>query len=191
MIYEFERRFSMAHRLLLADTSPKCQVPHGHNEYVRARLFKRRPKDGLPEVAWGASNMPVSFAQMKSRWHEWIDEHVDHAFQLNAEDPLVGYFAGQEPSRLKRVMTFPGDPTTEALACAMFLKLKAFARAEGYVWDVASVSIEETPTNMVIVEERDVREFEAHVHQGYPDQYWFNRRDMSINDFGHRTPKKV
>ena len=39
---EFTRRYAMAHRLL-ATKSPKCAIPHGHNEFVTVRLAPLAP----------------------------------------------------------------------------------------------------------------------------------------------------
>ncbi len=39
---EFTRRYAMAHRLL-ATQSPKCAIPHGHNEFVTVRLDAAHP----------------------------------------------------------------------------------------------------------------------------------------------------
>src|SRR5262249_19004946 len=141
---EFTRRYAMAHRLL-ADPASKCAVPHGHNEIVTVRL--------LPHAAFrfGGSNALSPFERVKGRWHRWIDEHVDQALQLGADDPLIGFFRGHEPARLARIMTFPGDPTTEALAACFWLKLAAFLADEELPFSVSEVRVEETPTNAVVL----------------------------------------
>lgn len=186
MIYEFERRFSMAHRLWLADDSPRCQVPHGHNEFVRVRLA---PRNVSTYEVWGVTNMPVSFAEMKSRWNEWIDNHVDHALQLNMNDPLVDYFAQAEPSRFKRLMLFPGDPTTEALACMLLLKLRAFS--VGTPWCAIGLTVEETPTNKVTVTVGDAMAFEQEVREMLNTRrdcpFWWTTANMEINDRIYRV----
>lgn len=162
----FTRRYAMAHRFL-SDASPKCMVPHGHNETVTIRM---RAADG---VTFGGANMAAPFEAAKGRWKAWIDEHVDHAFQLNSADPLLGWFRTHEPQRLARIMTFPGDPTTEALAAAFWLKLEAFLAADTLPFAVEEVRIEETPTNAVILNAPPA---------GF-DAPWSRRADMSINDF--------
>ena len=113
---EFSRRYAMAHRLL-ADPASKCAIPHGHNEIVSVRLT---PANGF---RFGGANALAPFEAVKGRWHRWIDNHVDHALQLNNTDPLIGFFRELEPARLDHVMTFEGDPTTEALAACFWLKL--------------------------------------------------------------------
>lgn len=168
---EFTRRFSMAHRLL-ADPADKCATPHGHNEFVTVRL--------APKAAFrfGGANALAPFATVKGRWHAWIDGAVDHAFQVNAADPLIGFFRAHEPHRLARLMVFPGDPTTEALAAAFWLKLSAFLAAEALPFAVAEVRVEETPTNTVVLTPDAFQPAEC----GFPPGGWAMRADMSIND---------
>ncbi len=169
---EFTRRYAMAHRFL-SDVSPKCMTPHGHNETVTVRLA------GAGSFRFGGANMEAPFEAAKGRWKTWIDMHVDHAFQLNAADPLIGYFRDHEPARLTRLMTFPGDPTTEALAAAFWLKLQAFLSADDLPFTVTELRVEETPTNAVILT-RDTFDAEA---CGLPAAAWPRRADWSINDF--------
>lgn len=168
---EFSRRFAMAHRLL-ADPQSKCATPHGHNEIVTVRL---EPVSGFK---FGGANAEAPFDALKGRWHEWIDKHVDHAFQLNQADPLIGYFREHEPQRLSCVMTFLGDPTTEALAACFWLKLDAFLRADVLPFTVGSVRVEETPTNAVLL----TRGAFDPARCGLPDHTWPRRPDMGIND---------
>jgi 6-pyruvoyltetrahydropterin/6-carboxytetrahydropterin synthase len=169
---EFTRRYAMAHRLL-ATHSAKCAIPHGHNEFVTVRL------DPTETFRFSAKNSAAPFEQIKRRWHQWIDEHVDHALHLGEDDPLIGYFREREPALLKQIMTFQGDPTTEALAACFFLKLSAFVAEDGLPFSVREVRIEETPTNTVVV----AREHFEPSRCGLRASAWPWRADMSINDF--------
>lgn len=173
---EFTRRYAMAHRLI-ADPTGKCATPHGHNEFVTVRLAPKRT------FVFSASNMDAAFEAVKGRWHAWIDDHVDHALQLNAADPLIGFFREHEPYRLSRLMVFPGDPTTEALTAVFFLKLQAFLDADALPYTVAEVRVEETPTNAVRL---SAEAFDA-ARCGLPTDHWARRADMSINDFARVT----
>ena len=166
---EFTRRFAMAHRLL-SDPASKCVTPHGHNEFVTVTLAA----DTAPD--WGASNMALSFERLKTRWHGWIDEAVDHALQLNARDPLVGFFREHEPERLPRLMLYEGDPTTEAAASAFARKLAAFLAEDAPGWRCVRLRLEETPTNAVVLEG------EAAAGLGWSPGAWCDRADLSIND---------
>ncbi len=169
---EFTRRFAMAHRLL-ADPASRCATPHGHNEFVSVRLKPRAL------FVFGGDNRLADFDAVKRRWHGWIDGVVDHALQLNREDPLIGFFRTHEPERLARLMVFEGDPTTEALAAAFWLKCAAFLEAERLPYEVEAVRVEETPTNAALLtrETFDPRACNA------PPGSWPLRADMSINDF--------
>lgn len=169
---EFTRRYAMAHRLL-ATKSPKCAIPHGHNEFVTVRL------EPLARFKFSDANSSAPFEQVKKRWRAWIDEHVDHALHLGENDPLIGYFRNQEPALLRQIMTFQGDPTTEALAACFFLKLSAFIAADNLPFSVGEVRIEETPTNTVIINRAN---FDPAV-SGLRVTAWPWRADTSINDF--------
>ena len=168
----FRRRFSMAHRLI-SGSSPKCETPHGHNEYVLVELQK--PEDVALD---GSENMVEVFANCKTIWHKWIDNCVDHAFQLNSTDPLIEFFKEHEPQKVSRLLVTPGDPTTE-LMCAMFQsKLSAFLNAGDSNLQVYSVTLEETPTNTAKIEGIDA--WKLHLAEG--EDFWWCRNDMSIND---------
>jgi len=169
---EFTRRYAMAHRLL-ATKSPKCAIPHGHNEFVTVRL------EPTSRFTFSETNSTAPFEQVKKRWHQWIDEHVDHALHLGETDPLIDFFREREPQRLSQIMTFQGDPTTEALAACFWLKLSAFIADDRLPFALREVRIEETPTNTVSVT-RDVFDPE---NCGLRAGTWATRADMSINDF--------
>lgn len=165
----FSRRYSMAHRLL-HDAASKCLTPHGHDEMVTVRLRALTPLD------LGGANMTASFAQAKGAWHGWIDTWVDHALQLGADDPLLGYFQAHEPAQLSRIMVFAGDPTTEALVIAFFRKLSALLAADG-LFAVEEVTVQETPTNAVTITAADIAAL-----GGWSPGAWATRADASLND---------
>ena len=168
----FSRRYTMGHRLI-AGGSEKCGIPHGHNEIVTVRL--RAVQSSRLD---GAANMVEPFERAKATWHRWIDDHIDHALQLSAADPLLGWFARQEPERLGRILVTQGDPTTEMLACCMMSKLGAFLLADGGRLSCAEIRIEETPTNAVTFDGSPAHYLPA---GGVADAWW-HRADMSIND---------
>lgn len=169
---EFTRRYAMAHRLL-ATHSPKCAIPHGHNEYVTVRLTP------ASSFKFSDTNSAAPFEQIKKRWHQWIDDCVDHTLHLSETDPLLAFFREHEPARLSQVMTFQGDPTTEALAACFWLKLSAFLADDGLPFVVSEVRIEETPTNTVVIDADVFKPAECGLRPGA----WPWRADMSINEF--------
>ncbi|MCK8783277.1 6-carboxytetrahydropterin synthase [Roseomonas sp. NAR14] len=170
---EFSRRYSMAHRLR-AGAAPRCAVPHGHNETVTVRLQATRPAP-----LDGQANMVEPFERAKARWHRWIDERVDHALQLGAADPLVGWFRAEEPEHLPRLLVTPGDPTTEVLCCLFMAKLNAFLAADGGRLRCAALRIEETPTNAVSFDGDPLAMLPEAAPGFLP---WWRRPDLSIND---------
>lgn len=170
----FRRRYSMAHRLI-AGCSSKCSVPHGHNEVVTVTLAPAEPAP-----LDGRANMIESFERAKAGWHRFIDEHVDHAFQLSQADPLIEFFRATEPEKLPRLLVTPGDPTTEALAACFMAKANAILLASGGRLRCVEVKVEETPTNVVIFQ----GDPQPHLRGGelFATPPWWLRPDMSIND---------
>ena len=175
----FSRRFSMGHRLILGG-SESCALPHGHNETVTVRLAATHPAP-----LDGAANMVLPFARAKATWHRWIDDHLDHALQLGEGDPLLGWFAANEPARAARIVATPGDPTTELMACLMMAKLGAFLRSEGALLRCAEIRLEETPTNAVLFDGDPLALLPA---PRPPAACWWRRADMSIADTAKGPP---
>lgn len=170
MQIQFTRRFSMAHRLL-ADRTSKCATPHGHNEFVRVTL---KPKSSA-SVKWGQANYALSFDALKRDWHRFVDEALDHAFQLGANDPLIGFFQTHEPDIVPRLLVIDGDPTTEAVALALYYKLNAILVRHVPDFECVRFEIEETPTNSVILTPEDLV-------NGPQLGQWCHRADLSLND---------
>lgn len=172
----FRRRFSMAHRLI-SGLSPKCSIPHGHNEYVEVTLAAKKEKmlDGLV-------NMVELFETAKKRWHRFVDEKVDHSFQLSDKDPLLIFFQQNEPERLKKILVMPGDPTTEMLCACFMSKIQHFLDETANNLVCLGVKIEETPTNSVFL--TGVRAYEKYLPLKQSEKKsWWERPDFSINDF--------
>ncbi|QDH16562.1 6-pyruvoyl trahydropterin synthase family protein [Swingsia samuiensis] len=170
----FTRRFSMGHRLI-AGTSEKCAIPHGHNEYVKVTL---RPQE--PKRLDGHQNMVLPFADAKTRWHNFIDNSLDHALQLSEADPLLAWFQEHEPERTSRIVVTPGDPTTEIMAALLFAKLSAILAAQGGLLRVYEIELQETPTNTVKLG-GDPTHYLPYTNRP-PHLCWWNRPDMSISD---------
>ena len=173
----FTRRYSMAHRLI-ADPAGKCAVPHGHNEQVIARI-----QPVAPQRLDGSANMVAPFEQAKARWHRWIDERVDHAFQLGERDLMIDWFRAHEPESLARLLVTPGDPTTEMLAACFMAKLNAFLAADGNGLRCVELTVEETPTNADTLTGDPVD-----VLPRCLGSCWWQRADDSINDLGAVQP---
>ena len=172
VLIQFKRRFSMAHRLRF-DAVSKCMTPHGHNEFVAVSL---QPKAGARGMDWGNANYAASFADLKRHWHEFIDDALDHAFQLGVDDPMLGYFQEHEPDLLPRLLVIAGDPTTEAVATALYMKLNAILGAHMPEFECVRFEIEETPTNSIVLTQADVAACPIRLGE------WCHRADLSLND---------
>jgi 6-pyruvoyltetrahydropterin/6-carboxytetrahydropterin synthase len=171
-ILQFERRFSMAHRLI-SGSSPKCAIPHGHNEFVKVHLMVT----DSPTLD-NSTNMIAAFAEAKAHWHQFVDERLDHSFQLRDDDPILSFFEEKEPHLLSRILVTPGDPTTEVLCACLMSKLSAFLSNGNTNLCCTRLELQETPTNTVILDGIDA--FKAHLPQG---NHWWSRPDLSINEF--------
>ncbi len=172
MLIQFKRRFSMAHRLRF-DRSSKCMTPHGHNEFVVASL---QPKPEARGVNWGHANYAASFADLKRHWHTFVDDALDHAFQLGHDDPMIAYFQAHEPELLPRLLVIQGDPTTEAVATALYMKLNAILGKFLPAFECVRFEIEETPTNSIVLTPDDVAACPIRLGE------WCHRADLSLND---------
>lgn len=171
MQLQFKRRFSMAHRLRF-DANSKCLTPHGHNEFVVVSLQAR----DAGAMRWGNANYAASFADLKRHWHRFVDDSLDHAFQLGHDDPMIGYFRQHEPELLPRLLVIEGDPTTEAVAAALYMKLNAILAAHLPDFECVRFEIEETPTNSVVLGPADIAACPIRLGE------WCHRADMSLND---------
>jgi 6-pyruvoyltetrahydropterin/6-carboxytetrahydropterin synthase len=126
--------------------------------------------------------MVLEFKRAKHDWHQWVDDHMDHTFQVNSKDKLIDWFRAHEPERLSRILVCPGDPTTEVLAALWQSKAQAFMDSAQSGLLVEDVLLEETPTNSVML--KGVRAFERHLPISAEGRFWWERADASIHDFG-------
>ena len=171
MQLQFKRRFSMAHRLRF-DQNSKCLTPHGHNEFVTVNLQSK----GDSHIQWGNANYAASFADLKRHWHGFVDDSLDHAFQLGHDDPMLGYLRQHEPDRWPRLRVSEVFPTTEAVATALYMKLNAILAAHLPDFECVRFEIEETPTNSVILTPADIAACPNRLGE------WCHRADLSLND---------
>lgn len=162
----FTRRFEAAHRLL-SDKSLKCQMPHGHSFQVKVSIESTNPQPLDNDV-----NMVEEFGAAKKKWHNWIDECVDHSMMFNSKDPMWRYVKDFVPHG--RILLTPGDPTTE-MVCVLFMaKCNAFLIAEhGNKLRCTHIEVVETATNSV--------SFDGDPHQHISTAFdaWWNRADNS------------
>ncbi len=168
----FRRKWEAAHRFVEdANRQSKCAQPHGHTWNIEVVLFKETP------ALTADTNMLVTFETAKKKWHEWIDEHVDHSFKLNAKDPMIGFIRKDNPEG--RLLITPGDPTTEILTVLFKAKLEAFLKVDNLGLNCKSVKIDETMTNSIV--------FSGATDKYLPTDptgtaYWWNRADYTTHD---------
>ena len=96
-------KFCAGHRLYRH--GGKCEFFHGHN-YIADFYVTGKGIDQVGRV--------IDFAELKSRFKGWIDEHWDHGFILSEED-ANGIAAARmvEPSKC---YVMPSNPTAENMA---------------------------------------------------------------------------
>lgn len=169
----FTRNFCFARRFL-SGTSEKHAMPHGFEASVTIVLAET-----VTVELDGKTNKTEIFDQVKAIWTHWVDKAVDGAMQCSEADPLLAFFAQYEPQRLGQIMQMPGDPTTELLACCMMAKIKAFLQKDQIPLDCLQLQIE-APAKNILTFTGDPAASIPQIHNTDP---WWNRPDMSINNF--------
>lgn len=136
---EIGHNVEMAHRLSTENSPLKCQSIHGHSWWVSVEISAEAPdEDGIV----------VEFGAFKKAWRRWLDDHLDHALVLHAEDPLFSHLK-DFPAPL-RLYTLHANPTTEILAAHLAERAAAILSdvvAEGHPARVTRVHLQETRVN--------------------------------------------
>jgi 6-pyruvoyltetrahydropterin/6-carboxytetrahydropterin synthase len=173
--FVFFRKFEAGHRLVEGENGKTiCAQPHGHTWNVRA--FMEPIKD---KVLDQKENTFGLFSKIKGDWHRFIDNHIDHSFLFNSNDPLLQFMIKDLPCG--RHVTVPGDPTTEMVSVLLKSKLQAILKASDLGLQCYKLELFETQTNGIICEG------DPSVHlpkDPTGNTYWWNRADMSTNDLG-------
>ncbi len=167
----FRRKWEAAHRFI-ENGETLCAQPHGHTWHAEVTVsLPQNYKINL------SSNVHTPFWVLKSKWHEWIDNHVDHSFKFNSKDPLLAFMINENPKG--RHLVVQGDPTTEMIALCFKAKYQAFLNELNLGVMCSKITIEETPTNAVTFSGDPL------LHLPPQKQYWWNRSDMTINDLNN------
>jgi 6-pyruvoyltetrahydropterin/6-carboxytetrahydropterin synthase len=112
MPYRICKSFDIESGHILSKHPGKCRFPHGHSRKVEVVLSA----DGLDE-----RDMVCDFNLIKHALKEFLDSW-DHALCLNTDDPQFAFY---QRTYGARVVPFTrADPTTEAMAKAVFDELK-------------------------------------------------------------------
>lgn len=123
--------FDAGHRLLNHES--KCAHVHGHRYAVEVKV-------GLRDAGLDRAGRVVDFGVVKDRVGGWIDEHLDHAFIANANDPIVPWLV--EHGQRRHVVDF--EPSAENLAA--YILNVAIGLLDDDRLRVESVVVHETPT---------------------------------------------
>jgi 6-pyruvoyltetrahydropterin/6-carboxytetrahydropterin synthase len=117
--------FDASHRLL--HYKGKCASLHGHRWKVEVWIA------GEPDATTG---ILIDYNTIKE-----IIEKFDHQILLNAADPMVACI-----KKFQRVITTPGEPTSELLAALIRDDLTRYCRAHKITATVTKVRVWESPT---------------------------------------------
>ncbi len=142
MKLQFRYRFEAAHRFLSSSSLP-CKTPHGHSWYATMTVaFKSKVLND--------NQMSVEFSAIKTHWKNLIDQTFDHSYMHHHKDPVAELLIKETPS--PRLVSFPGDPTTELISLLMFHKMKLIIDQAEFsdLVEIHQIAIEETPTNTVV-----------------------------------------
>ena len=162
----FNRKFETAHRFI-ASCEDSCMTPHGHTWHINFS-FKLLMPGVVPFL-----DLPEAFLceykVLKGEMSRFINEIYDHSFFMAKKDPLREKLLEIHPKA--RILLFPNDPTTEAIAFFSCIKLYNFIKNKKIMNDMDSlrVKILETPTNSVAFALR--RPF-AYRHKVKEIPYW-------------------
>lgn len=122
------------HRLLRHEG--KCRNLHGHRYAFEVSV----EADGLDSVG-----RVVDFSVVKAKVGGWLDEHWDHGFLLQADDPLVPVLTGDAgfgPDSKHFIVDCP--PTAENLSRLVYERAVELLEEHGV--RVVAVRCYETPT---------------------------------------------
>jgi 6-pyruvoyltetrahydropterin/6-carboxytetrahydropterin synthase len=118
--------FCYGHRLM--DYSGKCKNVHGHNGRVEFDL-------AAPKL--DKRSMVVDFTDIADAMRSWINENLDHAMLMRADDPMLPTFRRNK----QPCYVMDCNPTAESIAKLLFDK------ASEHGFPVAEVRMWETPTS--------------------------------------------
>lgn len=122
--------FDAGHRLVGHES--KCRNLHGHRYAVEVTLELVKDLDDVGRI--------VDFSVVKQMLGGWIDETLDHAFIVNAADPLLAIIAADG----KHVVV-PFEPTAENLAMWIFGVASSLLNDDRM--HVSQLKLWETPTS--------------------------------------------
>jgi 6-pyruvoyltetrahydropterin/6-carboxytetrahydropterin synthase len=121
--------YEYAHRLIYHPG--KCRNLHGSNTL-------------------NENGFVMDFGDLKGPLKKWINEHWDHAFLANENDPLLTYLQAEG----LKIFTFSEEPSAEVMAKRLFEEVSALVLPTGVV--PVGVTIRETCTGLAYYEPREI-----------------------------------
>lgn len=140
--------FSYGHRVFQHESA--CANIHGHNATLFVTVTGPQDKQGRI----------IDFGELKKRVDPWLQEHWDHAFLWNANDPVGQYlyedhasFANPVRLEIKSMRNFkcPFNPTAEEM-CSFLMDVILPELLSGTELRVVNVTMYETDNCSASVE---------------------------------------
>jgi 6-pyruvoyltetrahydropterin/6-carboxytetrahydropterin synthase len=129
-----EVQFDASHRLL--HYKGKCANLHGHRWKVEVWV------EGEPDATTG---ILLDYNAIKE-----IIGKFDHQIMLNAADPMAACI-----EKFQRVITTPGEPTSELLAALILEELAGYCRTHHIEATVTRVRVWESPSCFAEISDED------------------------------------
>lgn len=125
--------YEYAHRLM--HHQGKCRHVHGHSGEAIIELVAETLND---------NGFVMDFGDIKGPLKRWINEHWDHAYLANEQDPLLPALQAQG----LKTFIFPAEPSAEVMAKYLFEHVAAMELRPGV--RVMRVTIQETCTGLAM-----------------------------------------
>ena len=129
-------RVEMAHRLSHPDAPIKCQSIHGHSWRVDVTLTAKE---------LDSCDMLMEFGVFKRAWRAVLDARYDHCLIVARGDVVADAIRRAHPDA--RITEIEAQPTTESIAQDIAEQTTYLLTRLGAVAILASVHLQETPSN--------------------------------------------
>ncbi len=127
--------YEYAHRLI--HHQGKCRHVHGHSGEATIELAAESLND---------NGFVMDFGEVKSPLKTWLNEHWDHAYLANEQDPLLPTLQAQG----MKTFIFPAEPSAEVMAKCLFEQVSNLELRAGV--KVVRVTVQETCTGLAVYE---------------------------------------
>jgi 6-pyruvoyltetrahydropterin/6-carboxytetrahydropterin synthase len=128
-------KYEYAHRLI--HHQGKCRHVHGHSGEATIELAADILND---------NGFVMDFSDIKSPLKKWLNQHWDHAYLANENDPLLPTLREHG----MRIFTFPAEPSAEVMAKYLFEQVSNLKLRPGV--KVVRVIVQETCTGLAVYE---------------------------------------